>query len=306
MVKLYVWIAQKLLVVLESGKALGQTDTRLVDFARQYARYGSDERLRTIFRDWLDNDELPEGIPQTLDEIVDLLVKQINNIQQCGNEGDLIDAIVKALSLPYARNVMSGRMLSYLKTSLLLPNEMAQFGDIAATRDLNCVTCGKRLIVGEMATVVSSGARGDFAFSCTTCQKPTYVGCDCCHTAMADKGLIVKMRKGFNCGCAVKKAEAPTVDFIGTEATPPEPPVVANTDRLTNRLRNALVEDRTRPAAGWIGDAWPDVPAPQPTTAAQQIQQNRALIDWARFNAIPGNETPRPARVMEVDPNETE
>lgn len=118
----------------------------------------------------------------SLNELIDLLFKKLDEDVRGRGEQDLVDRIVQVLQLPYARNTLSGDTLRRLRQAILLPGEMGGLMARLERKEMSCINCGQNLHMGESVTITQN-EHGETTLSCHRCSTPTSVSCASCHEA---------------------------------------------------------------------------------------------------------------------------
>jgi hypothetical protein len=154
------------------------------------------DRFQSIW-DALDNAELNGVSADILDEMLDLLAKQLTQREK-GDDGTLIDSIVRILNLPYARSLIGGQTMTRLRDALLLPDELVKFVTVQQ-REASCTGCAHTFKSGELATILleANGA----GLRCTRCTCPTFVACHRCreNSVRTDKRLVNAITRSVVC-----------------------------------------------------------------------------------------------------------
>jgi len=175
---------------------------------------------------------------ETLDDMIALLVDRLSEINSGTKEdADLIDAMVQALQLPYARSTFSARTFLALRKALLLPSEMTAVTTRIKQREISCGGCNHVFRRGEMITFSAEGT--DVVMLCTRCQLPVYMSCkNCDRTIAIDKKLSTALNKTVDCGCSkegklkdaaevVEPAEPDMEELLGRRDVPGAAPAAA-------------------------------------------------------------------------------
>lgn len=145
---------------------------------------------------------------EELSDILSLLEKQICYFDPASKERTLIDAIVSALQLPFAKGVLSGKALEKLKKAILLPDEIASFAAILEAKEQTCASCARALHDHELTTFV----RGEGMF-CFRCLNPRYAACSRCEDGVVEVGAsFEKLRKGSCKNHGVQATDEPRID----------------------------------------------------------------------------------------------
>jgi len=204
MVRMYRYMGERTLMALSFLKgAVNQPDKTITNYGLQYRRnMGNEDPLARIFYDHFDCDP-PYGTPFKLEDLIQNLQEQVLQLKQNENEetGSLIERAVNILGLPYARNQLSGRTIDTLRRALLLPQELANTGTALTQRELSCVSCGRTMRGGEMASIHID--HGTMSLMCFQCFQPTFVACrNCGEAAPIDRKF---WKKNFDCGCMERK-----------------------------------------------------------------------------------------------------
>ena len=124
------------------------------------------------------------------------LARTLISDQKSGSQDvEIISKLVKALQLPYPRNVLSGETIKSIQKALLLPEEMVGLSARLDKQELSCASCGHTFLHGEMTSIVVD-ANGRNILQCTTCFIPEQIACRSCrvnHTKVYEKlGSFIK------------------------------------------------------------------------------------------------------------------
>lgn len=206
---------------------------------------------------------------QTLNQELDELIREMAGIlREAGKpcpDGDLIDAMVRVLQMPYPRSTLTQRQLQELRAAILVPSEMAKVATTLAERELRCHTCGHHFESGEMASVARES--GDVFLFCTRCQRPSLVACDeetCEDVSMeVPTNLRKVLQKRFTCPTHGEHKEG--------EAEAPSP--------ARQRIAEQLRRDRARIVHMPL--TWP-TPANEPVPAEGVAAQLQAAANRLR------------------------
>ncbi len=155
---------------------------------------------------FLDSEEFTVKGHSCLDMVL-LIGKQLKGGEP--RDRDLIDTIVKAVSLPYAKNSFAGSTIQYLREAILIPEEIAAL-KLSLQKEMSCTLCGHKFIRGEMSTAMING--NDKSFICTRCTKPSFLASD----TDIQGHVTVKSVKGLDGLLQKKHTSAPV---------PEEPPL---------------------------------------------------------------------------------
>lgn len=216
--------------------------------------------------------------PDSLDDLIKTTVDQllaINVERKSGEDGNLINAIVRILQLPFSRNMIgSGNTLKALRTALLLPEEMGGLVRRLEARELTCVGCSRPLRQEEMVTISQDGQ--GVMLMCHACMRPTVMACDhegCTGHAGLDKKYRAMHKKTVDCGGHAVDAET---GEIQQGVAPAEVRPGAVGVRLTQAARRVTFRERAGGngiAAGLqIPDAYMGLVMPQGYGEAVTIQ----------------------------------
>lgn len=127
------------------------------------------------------------------------LLKHVNRAlldeQHGRGESDLVDQIVRALQLPWGRNVLSGQSMQRLRAAVLLPSEQAGLLARLRAKEMSCTTCGAPFHDHESVTmrVYSDGTQG---IECHRCVPPVHIPCVSCGETveLSDKAMKAMSR----------------------------------------------------------------------------------------------------------------
>jgi hypothetical protein len=126
--------------------------------------------------------------------------EQLNNPN---HEADLIDTIVKLLTMRNAKLVSGPAVLENLRKAVLSPKELARANALMNTAQ-NCIKCNRQLIDGETVTIIEQ------TMYCVSCYPPSVVYCVGCKNHISVNSIsrvITKEIKG--CGICKERREAP-------------------------------------------------------------------------------------------------
>ena|SRR3989304_219036 len=145
---------------------------------------------------------------ETIDDLINIMVKQLTFEQ---DSGDIIDALVETVRLPYARNVLSGKTIDELRKAILIPSEIVGLKDRLIKRELSCVSCGHEFTNAEIG-VISKEDAGVEIF-CAKCAYPTHVACVVCkRTTKLSTEILDLFDKGMKCNVCTSSRLAPRSD----------------------------------------------------------------------------------------------
>jgi hypothetical protein len=254
MVRMYRYMAERTAMALAFLRAnTGAPDKIITNFGQQYRRtVNGDDPLARIFYDHFDVDT-PYGTPYKVGDLIQNLTEQIQQMKERDqNEtGDLIERMVSILQLPYSRNLLSGRTIGALRQALLLPQELSGTGTALQQRELSCVSCGRKMQHGEMATVTID--HNTMSLQCYQCFQPTHAACRNCEDAAPIDRKFWK--RNFDCGCAERKekeaAARAAAEAAGTPTAAPGQ-IIIDTVRTTTTTTPGVGPART--VAEWVRD----------------------------------------------------
>lgn len=153
-----------------------------------------------------------------IEEVCEILAKCLNAGGAAAGDGDLVDAIARAIQSPYALNALSGAALEALRNALLLPQELAGLQSRLSAQEMSCNECGKLFLPGEIAVLGYTPGRGQASrFLCTRCQPPQSTACVKCKIGanVPASPKLLKYLKTCTCaGCKVEDTSA-----VATPAT---------------------------------------------------------------------------------------
>ena len=122
----------------------------------------------------------PQGPPilGPIQEMIDALLVALNS-RASFQDGQIVSAIVDAVSQPNARNILSGSTLQTLRNAVLTGEESRKLaGEISSKR--TCAQCGHSFAQHELATVfLDRDPSGSYvnAFTCSNCRLPQLMAC---------------------------------------------------------------------------------------------------------------------------------
>jgi hypothetical protein len=188
------------LLVLKSRLIDGEWNLR--DINHQLARDVNSGRLDGAVYQALINRE-QSAIPEvSLNHVIDFLIEQLK--AQVKAPAEILDAVVSAISSPYAGNILAGGTLSALQRSILKPDDYSELRRKLA--ELHCSNCTKPFAEnGEMATV-TSGDR--VTLLCSSCAVPPRMACNkgnCESSVPVPQKLRESIGNGIHCGCTEEK-----------------------------------------------------------------------------------------------------
>lgn len=197
---------------LLSLRAQGQT------WATIHRQAGRDYPLKPDEQRLHRNMQLPD------DKDLSFIIKELmdSSVAAGGEDGDLIDTIVRILKLSFPGNRMNTSALLALRESLLRPDELAKLA--GREYPLICGTCEHVFVDGEMMTVGGYESRsGKMArvLYCAVCSPPTSIRChahtDCSSSiAILPENFRSRIVKGFECGGdGPKVGQGPVPDPLG-------------------------------------------------------------------------------------------
>src|SRR3990167_1152252 len=144
--------------------------------------------------------------------------------RETGQDGNLINAIVRTLQLPFPRNVMTGDTLKALRTALLLPEEIGGLIQRLEARELRCGGCSRKLKSEEMVTIAED--RQGVILMCHACMRPSNIACDhaeCQEHVLMDKKYRALHKKNVVCVTHKEMKEMKEGEETGLVETLPIP-----------------------------------------------------------------------------------
>lgn len=186
----------------------------------------------------------------TLQTMITTLTDKLSKLKEereSGQDGNLINAIVRTLQLPFPRNVMSGETLKALRTALLLPEEIGGLTQRLEARELRCGGCSRKLRNEEMVTLMEDRQGG--VLMCHTCVRPSYVMCDhedCYEHVQLDKKYRALHKKKVSCLTHKELKEGEVRERVEMPVDYP-PPAFAATTRQ-NVVYTVQVDPLVEPA----------------------------------------------------------
>lgn len=240
--------------------------------------------------------QMPPHGDHWLDSALNQLFQGLSDDANGRGESDLVDQIVRAVQLPFSRNVMSGEAMRRLRAAILLPSEQAGLTQRLRQREMSCGQCGIALHDRESVTITVDGG-GTQSLACHRCIAPTSVPCASCTEVASLSSKAMNAMSRMQCpACQEAKKEKKHPEPHASEGSggPPAP------DRYTfagNRTRGVAtpIPTNLRGTAN-ITSAWaPDLPgiAPDPHLPPAQTD----IVRWATtaFQPAPG------AALLEVE-----
>ena len=268
------------------------------DITRWVARASWPDELKAIVRASPYTSYTP---PDSIDDMITTIkdqLKVINEERGSGEDGNLINAIIRILQLPFARNAINGEQLKALRTALLLPEELGGLTTRLEARELTCGQCSRPLRNEEMVTI--SRDRQGVVLLCHACQRPTVMACDhggCQGHVGLDKKYRAMHKKRVDCGEHAEGGEAVTVPMEAGRYRGDDPVVLptVNAEYWAGQLTNEAVTFRVN------SPDQPPVPPTRPgrvpirrltTTNPQTLHINwtteqHRLIENLRYGANP-------------------
>lgn len=184
MIRLYREMAETLLMLLLFIKDRGVSLRDVRNYAEENwyrvdTRNATQEETVAVVRYAL---ESPSADPPTFDSLIKTLVSQLRAkvYGDSRKEGDLIDRLVRALGLPYSRNVIGGSTMDALKKALLLPEELAGLNKRLTEKEKSCGMCGHNMERGDLASIFYDGT--GYIIVCANCSTPSHLPCGYCGT----------------------------------------------------------------------------------------------------------------------------
>lgn len=127
---------------------------------------------------YLLNDRSPDIISGGFEEAFEQLREQIRDGGSGNhNGGELLDIVANILAENRGRNVLTGKLLTTLRSALLSPSEMAKLKAMEKSH-VGCAMCGRTLHNGELMTISSQ------APVCINCMTPESVTCGNCQQSL--------------------------------------------------------------------------------------------------------------------------
>lgn len=224
-----------------------------------------------------------------LDQALTTLYDGLALEQNGRGDADLIDQIVRALQLPYARNILSGESMRRLRTAILLPSEQAGLLNRLRQREMSCAHCGIALHDHESVTVIADPSSNGQTLLCHRCAAPTSVPCASCEQVALLSSKAMHAMSRMQCPtCQEAKKEKkhpvdPSLEPPNLEAITPTPRAfrsfsaglrgagAATTQggqAIFNAARNAAAAEAGENLFSWqdLTAAGPQVAAPVPPT----------------------------------------
>ena len=189
-----------------------RNDVSMDNITRWVARASWPDELKAIVRASPYTSYTP---PDSIDDMIGTIkdqLKAINEERGSGEDGNLINAIIRILQLPFARNAINGEQLKALRTALLLPEELGGLTARLEARELTCGQCSRPLRNEEMVTI--SRDRQGVVLLCHACMRPSVMACDhggCQGHVGLDKKYRAMHKKRVDCGEHAEGGEEVTV-----------------------------------------------------------------------------------------------
>lgn len=213
-----------------------------------------------------------------LDATLKTLFAGLAEDQVGGGESDLLDQIVRAIQLPYARNVISGESMRRLRSAILLPSEQAGLVSRLRQREMACSNCGIALHDRESVTLLAGVDGSLTTIACHRCTPPTSVPCVSCEqvAALSTKAMNAMSRMQCPACQEAKTAKTPPVQ---PEADPE--PEVAPAPPLWGGRRTISIPATQGNRAGTIGTFFTGEPIrADQATVAQAFGQSILGRQW--------------------------
>ena len=210
MLRIYKKTAEDLIVILlylrEEGFLSDNEGENIFVRIRQYPKYWTDRPNNPIANVFYNLRRKRErhGFVHPPTTILNDLVESCNQDSNKGEiDGNLIDSIIRAVSLPFTRNHagFGSRDIDRLRKALLLPNEAAALTARLKQKETFCAGCNRQLTNGEIVTFCEEPLTQIRMLYCHRCKRPSLVACDLCDSpADLNKRLAMAHKQPVDCG----------------------------------------------------------------------------------------------------------
>lgn len=181
----------------------------------------------------------PQG-EHWLDSALKQLFQGLSDDGNGRGESDLVDQIVRAIQLPFSRNVMSGEAMRRLRAAILLPSEQAGLTQRLRQREMSCGQCGIALHDRESVTITVDGG-GTQSIACHRCIAPTSVPCASCTEVAALSSKAMNAMSRMQCpACQEAKKEKKHPDPNASEGVGVAAPTPRAVPWITGRPGRAV------------------------------------------------------------------
>ena len=209
------FMEQILMVLIYARDMKGDNFNGIHDYLRE--RWRNEDRTRNQWHEPQiirtlslihENDQMEHSLTGLINELHQQL-RQTYGISRGPQDKDLIDAIVRSIQLPYARNRLSGEVLDRLKQALLLPSEVVGLKERLQREELICPGCDHKFLEGEIGTISIGRNSRTVSLQCTNCAAPNLMACsNSKHSIPTPASVMKAIAKEVDKGCGFCKAEA--------------------------------------------------------------------------------------------------
>lgn len=141
------------------------------------------------------------------DQVIEDLAKQLQQARSgASSDGELLNQVIKILSLAFPRNQLNHGTITLLRRLLLTPEELTEIRTALTKVELQCAGCKRQLQVGEMITLSINQNRRDLALEgaallCLNCYRPEWIPSTCNrnHWIRLSKKMLIGMPKALPC-----------------------------------------------------------------------------------------------------------